>query len=317
MAFESSQISLDGGVAEVSYRSQQWPQMQINGHTAATAVMSLGDPASGPCVGLSIVTPDDEDAWTRTHSHGTDQFRVMIRGTCRAVGRHVLRPGQFAFQESGMLYREGIGGRDDEVWSFLVAGDRRGVLGSMPRGDNGNPKFEFTDEMRKAYAAAAASNPGGAKGIPGVVTTLGSCRQGYLGGSFADAGPDGEGWRALASGVTAAVAAWGDEASGPVALLLHTAPRTVALPRLTTGTESVFLVVGGSCVVGEAELSSGDLRVTAPDLPLGEVMAGDDGLDALFLVADRRALPVVDGDAVWQDAIDTLLGDVVPVANVV
>ncbi|HET9666070.1 MAG TPA: hypothetical protein VFP09_04920, partial [Desertimonas sp.] len=304
MAFESSEISLDGGVADVSYRSQQWPQTEFNGHTAATALMSIGDPESGPYMGLSVVTPDDEDSWTRTHSHRTDQFRVNMRGTCRAVGRHVLRPGEFAFQESGMLYREGIGGRDDDVWSFLALGDRRGAQGRVPRGDNGNPKgFDIPEEARKAFEEAAASMPGGVKGIPRVVTTLGSCRQGYLAGSFADAGADGQGWRALTPGVDAAAGAWGDEASGPVVLLLHAAPRSVALPRLATGTESVFLVVGGSCVVGEAELSTGDLRVTAPDVPLNTVMAGDDGLDAVFLVADRRALPAVDGDAVWQEAI--------------
>ncbi len=317
MAFESSEISLDGGVAEVSYRSQQWPGLQFNGHTSSQVSMRLGDPVSGPYVTLSVATPDAEDAWTRTHSHGTDQFRVIMRGTTRAVGRHVLGPGQFAFQEAGMLYREGIGGRDDDVWTFLVLGDRRGSLGSMPRGDNGNPKFDVPEEMLKAYAAAAASLPGGPNGVPGVVTTLGSCRQGYLGGSFADAGRDGDGWRALAPGVTAGAAAWGDKESGPVALLVHAAPRSAALPRLTTGTESVFLVVGGSCMVGEAELSGGDLRVTAPDLALNPVMAGDEGLDALLFVADRRALPAVDGDAVWQDAIDTLLRDVVPVAQVV
>jgi hypothetical protein len=230
----------------------------------------------------------------------------------------VLRPGQFAFQESGTLYREGIGGRDDDVWSFLALGDRRGALGMVPRGDNGNPKgYDIPEETRKAIEAAAASMPGGAKGIPGVVTTLGTCRQGYLSGSFADAGADGQGWRALAPGVDAAAGAWGDEASGPVVLLLHAAPRSVALPRLATGTESVFLVAGGSCEVGEAELSTGDLRVTAPDVALNTVMAGDDGLDAVFLVADRRALPAVDGDAVWQEAVDTLLGEVVPVTNVV
>ncbi|HET9666072.1 MAG TPA: hypothetical protein VFP09_04930, partial [Desertimonas sp.] len=304
-------------VAEVSYTSQQWPQTQYNGHAASQTMMWLGDPTSGPLVSLSVTTPDAEDAWTRTHSHGSDQFRVIMRGSSRAVGRHVLRPGQFAFQESGMVYREGIGGRDDDVWSFLVAGDRRGASTVTFRGDNGNPKYDVPKEMLEVFEAAAAANPGGVKGIPGVVTTLGSCRQGYLGGSFADAGRDGDGWRALAPGVTAAAAAWGDRECGPVALLVHAAPGSAALPRLTTGTESVFLVVGGSCMVGEAELSGGDLRVTAPDLALNPVMAGDDGLDALLFVADRRALPAVDGDAVWQDAIDTLLRDVVPVAQVV
>ena len=107
--------------------------------------------------------------------------------------------------------------------------------------------------------------------------------------------------------------AWGEKATGPVVLLLHAAPGSVALPRLTAGTESVLLVVGGSCRVGESELSSGDFRMAAADLPLHPVTAGDDGLDAVFLVADRRALPTVDGDAVWQDAIDSLLGEVIPV----
>jgi hypothetical protein len=309
VAFESSEISLDGGVAEVSFRSEQWP-----GNANGQVVIQVGDPASGPYLTLAVTAPSDEDQWTPTHTHGTDQFRVIMRGA-GAVGRHVLEPGQFAFQESGMVYREGTRARDDEVWTFLVMGDRRGAWAVTNLVDNGDSKYDIPEEMLEVFAAAAAANPGGAKGIPGVVTTLGACRQGFLGGSFADARRDGQGWRGLAPGVEAAAAAWGPKASGPVALLLHTAPRSAALPRLSMGTESVFLVVGGSCVVGEAELSTGDLRVTAPDLPLDAVTAGDDGLDALFLVADRRALPAVDGDAVWQDAIDTLLGDVIPIGG--
>ena len=312
MAFESSHIQLDGGVAEVSYRSQEWPGFPYNTHTATGAYMSLGDPVSGPYVSLNTVTPSDDDDWVATHYHGSDQFRVNLRGTCRHVSRHVMRPGDFAFQESGMVYREGVGGRDDDVWSFLVMGDRRGLLGIAPRGDNGSVKAEVSEEVMRAAEAAAEFNPGGPKGIPGVVTTVGTCRQGYLSGSFSDAEGEGRGWRALAPGVDGAAGAWGDATTGPVVLLLHAAPGSTALPRLATGTESLFLVVAGSSAVGASELERGDLRVTAADLPLHPVTAGAAGLDAVLLVADRRALPTIDGDGSWQAAIDALFGEVVP-----
>ena len=91
-----------GGVAEASYRSQDWFRVQFNERTATIAQVMLGDPVSGPALGFNTVTPSNEENWTATHYHGTDQFRVNLRGTCRHVGRHVMRPGEFAFQEAGM-----------------------------------------------------------------------------------------------------------------------------------------------------------------------------------------------------------------------
>ena len=65
MASVSSDISLDGGVAEASYRSQDWFRVQFNERTATIAQVMLGDPVSGPALGFNTVTPSNEEIGRR------------------------------------------------------------------------------------------------------------------------------------------------------------------------------------------------------------------------------------------------------------
>jgi hypothetical protein len=252
---------------------------------------------------------------TFTHYHGSDQFRMILRGVEQSVNRVTFGPRQFAFQESGMAYKEGVGGRD-EVWGFLVVGDRRGAASTMPLGDNGTYKMDPSPEAREAFEKGytvftemAKNNPGGPKGIPSVATNLGPRRGGMVMGSFADR----DGWRRFSDGIEAAAGLWGDRTSGPAQMMLKVEAGHVAIPRLTAQTEIVTVVVEGSCEIDGVRYGCGDMRIQAAGARQGAVTAGPDGLEVVFMIADRRALPAFEDDdeigAGWKPAFDGFIGE--------
>jgi hypothetical protein len=157
----------------------------------------------------------------------------------------------------------------------------------------------------KGHAVDVPGNPGGAKGIAGVVTSFAPVRQGYVAGSFADR----ERWTALAPGVTAAVGVWGDRATGPLALMINGEPGQAVAPAVTAASETLLLVVGGSCRIDGTPYEPGDLRSQPSGVPVGSVVAGDHGVELVAVVGDRRGLPVADDEAghAWHRSFEDLV----------
>lgn len=306
MAFISDGgFCLDQGHLRISFAERKgWVTQEAYGNVETPPMISLGDPKSGPVISLSLHPGGPGPAYrTPTHYHGTDQFRMILKGRAeRAISRLKLEARQFAFQEAGMPYREGFGG-DDVVWAMLIRGDRRGSAAAAPAADS-------SERTAEPAPAMASENPGGPAGIPSVATTFGACRNGFLLGSL----DMKDGWRGLGEGVQVAASMWGDRASGPLMLMIKGEPGATVIPAFTSATETMCVLAAGSCRIGGAKYELGDLRIQAADAQQEEVTAGPEGVELILLVADRRALPkVAAADARWRAGLDNLVADLVSV----
>jgi hypothetical protein len=303
----------DVGHRDLSFaRPEGWQQVVLGGRQTAATMLFVGDQASGPMVSLSRTSGAPEEAYSATHHHGTDQLRVVVRGSTKAVSRHEMHAGQFSVTEAGVDYREGVGG-PDEVWLLLAPGDRRGALATLAGKDNSTPGADIDYGAAAAkFGELAKTNPGGLRGIPGVMTTFGQTSKGYVDGSF-----DSEhGWRSIHDGVQYVAAMWGAPDSGPCAVMLRASAGRTAVPALICTTDVLLLVTGGTCHVGTYQYRVGDMRLQSPNAPMGSVVAGPGGLQAVMILADRRREPAFSDDGelskAWAVVLPALLSEVVP-----
>jgi hypothetical protein len=316
MLDENGKLKIAGDHIDFSFHTAhgEWPSYTPMGSIAAQ-VFSLGDPASGPFVSLGAIRDvEGEDLdWAHTvdpmHFHGSDQFRLLVGGAW-VLAREPMEPGQYGFQEAGRVYQEhpGPGGNG---WIFLVYGDRRGMPATLTLED---------DRARLADAPEIAGNgiadggeyphPAGPKGVPAIRTTAGGTERGYVRGAFADT----TSWRSIASDDHMLSGVWGDTVSGPVVYLLTSGPDRVVVPASSYSTEVTLVIARGSCRVGDDEYIAGDLRVQAAGTPFGPVVGGSDGVDAVLMIADRRATPTLvdphdSAAGAWKDTAESMLDE--------
>jgi hypothetical protein len=114
-----------------------------------------------------------------------------------------------------------------------------------------------------------------------------------LTGSF-----DDQGWARLSDGSKMAALFMGVPTTGPMVLLSHNAPGAVEAPAGTYTTETLRLILKGSCSVGDRSLGSGAWRVTDSNVAQGPVVHGPQGSMQLLFFADRRGwFPTNAGDS--------------------
>jgi hypothetical protein len=275
----------------------------------------LGDPDSGPAVMLGTPPALPEDLWVDTHYHGSDQFRVVIKGEYLVQSRRI-KAGDFGYQESGRTYREGLAGGAGDCWIFALHGTWPGARGTLVKKTGNlviNDDSLYDNQLDRFVEAPDDPYwndvPGGAKGMAALTTTLGPNRAGYAWGSFDET----DSWRPLAEDVVATAGMFGPARSGPVLLTIHAGPDRVAIPAAAAETEVVCVVIRGSATIGGKRYEAGDMRVQKSGAALDEVVSGPDGLDMVLLVADRRGRPqIVGNDAVskrWQDGLDSFCAE--------
>lgn len=282
-------LEMDRDHLDVSYRNPEtWPNLTPLGSIKSFS-FEMGDPQVGPVVQLGLITPRDEEPldWAHSidppHFHGSDQFRVIVGGQWQ-LASHTLEAGDIAFQESGLRYREHPG-EGDSAWMVLVVGDRRGLQPTILRRADQEQLFDFgTDDYKPAGEDEDYPHPAGPGGVAAVATTIGPCERGYLKARLA-AIPDGQ----AESGVAALTGVWGDPGAGPVAHGFHAAAKRRISPASHCDTERLLIVTAGSCRVGEKEYFAGDMRIQGAETAMPEMVSGAEGLDAVIVVADRRA----------------------------
>lgn len=140
-------------------------------------------------------------------------------------------------------------------------------------------------------------------------TTLGTSGALYEWGSFDDT----ETWRPLAEDVVATSGLFGLVESGPILFTIHAGSGRTVVPSARFGTETVYAVIRGSAVIDGRRYEAGDLRIQNTGAALGEVVSGPDGLDMVFVVADRREQPELISDhedaRAWKDAYDAMYSE--------
>jgi hypothetical protein len=317
--FEALGQKLDGDHLDLSYRhTDAWPKVGPGEGMPPSLWISVGDPVSGPGIQLGAMKspPMDGDLWLDTHYHGSDQFRALVKGNFLLQGKR-MEPGQFVYQESGVPYREGvIGNAPDELWMFAVHGDRRGARATVVRKDGGIFIDEdgIAEDQLDRYVSSPDDPywqdlPGGSKGVKALSTTLTEKRGAYVWGNFSDTAA----WRELADGVKASGGVFGNKDNGPIILTLQSGAERVAIPAATYDTEVVCVVTSGEASIGGQTYQAGEVRVQKAGAKLDAVVAGPNGANIVFTIADRRAKPsLADNDVrtkAWKDAVDAVYSE--------
>lgn len=270
-------LELKGDFLKVSYRDfEQWPQITPLG-TIRAHVLDIGDEVSGPNIQLGNIEPVEGETldWRHSidplHHHGSDQFRVTLRGEWLLAGRHQPAP-KWSFQESGMVYQEHPR-KDSAASLMLIMGDRRGVSPTLAIKKDEETIVRAGGVYELPDAEKPYPHPAGNRGIAAIATTSGSARHGFVWGDF-DSAPS--------------CGLLGDAETGPVVYMLKGEPGDVVLPPCSAETELVLTVVEGSAIIDNETYLSADLRVQSAGRPIQAVIAGDEGLKAILVLGDRR-----------------------------
>ncbi len=274
-------LAIEGDHLDFSYANEAaWPKLTEKGSLRAF-IFGIGDAEVGPMIQLGLVTVRDDEPldWRHSidplHHHGSDQFRTLMRGQWSLAGRK-LQPGDYSFQESGMVYQEHPVA--PENWMMLVMGDRRGNQATIAIKKDETTVFEY-DEI---YGAPAEGKPyplpAGNRGTVAIATTAGPCVKGFVNGR-GDALPEG----AAVSGLL------GDATAGPAIHVVKTSPGEVVLPASQWDTELLIAVIAGSIRVGATPYDIGQIRVQREGAPLPPVLAAKDGAEIVVVRGDRRA----------------------------
>src|SRR3546814_979412 len=80
----------------------------------------------------------------------------------------------------------------------------------------------------------------------------------------------------------------GDEHAGPAVHVIHGAAGERIVPPARWSTEIVTLVVKGSATIDGKPYGAGELRIQREDTPMGAIIAGENGVELVLVVADRR-----------------------------
>lgn len=307
-------LSMAGDHLDISYNDpESWPKLTPSGSIRAF-VFHVGDPEAGPCVQLGLIRPVEGETldWRHSidplHHHGSDQFRAIVTGNWNLAGRP-LAQGDYAFQESGIVYQEHPG-PSGAASIMLLMGDRRGNQATIARKQDEDRIFEYDEIYGAPKADQAYPHPAGDRGIAAVNTTAGRCNNGYLRGAI-EALEGGE--RGALTGVL------GDHTSGPAVHVIHGRPGETVMPSAIWPTEVVMLIVAGSVELSARTYGAGELRVQQSDAAMGAIVAGGAGAELVFIVADRRAEPTLASPAdtlpSWLTATARVTANLQPAAG--
>jgi len=318
MSDAQDNLASPDGHRDLSIRNtDEWPTVW-SASMRGVGFGKCGDPDVGPSVGVLSVTPMlDELDWKHTidpmHYHGSDQFRIVLDGEW-VLARRPFGPGEFVFQEAGRVYQESPG-QAERTCVLSSMGDRRGEPGTI-KNDKDKRSLTAFMESRGLVAPGLLTeggqypHPAGPKGIPAVATTIGGCERGYLWSSFADTTK----WWKTSSGQSLFAGVWGEPVAGPVVYMIKAGSDQIVVPPSTFATERFLAVMGGSCEIGSSKFETGYVRFQPADSHMDAVLSGDRGLEAVLILADRRAVATVtvpkdELASQWKDDLASMLSE--------
>jgi hypothetical protein len=249
----------------------------------------FGDDEAGPFAAMHYDPPRFSPMpVTPGHGHGSDSWRISIRGTLR-MGARRYGEGAFRFQQGGAIY-----GADDVSWgpgggcSFIMMADRRGG-GTRTAYARDQAQFDETGKIFSAWLGHDVTGPFDAP--QAVATTLGPARVGRVEGAFGDP------WPQIAEGLRFAAGLAGEPERGPAVLLMQAAAGAVAFPAARLDSDIVHLVLRGAGAQDGDSLTPCQMRMIQAGRDSGAIRAGADGLWLATVIGDRRAVPEMPGDA--------------------
>ncbi|WP_404477936.1 hypothetical protein [Novosphingobium sp. BL-52-GroH] len=282
-------LAIEGDHLDFSYAAKDaWPKLTEKGSLRAF-IFGIGDEQVGPMIQLGLVSIRDDEPldWRHSidplHHHGSDQFRTILRGQWSLAGRK-LNPGDYSFQESGMVYQEHPVA--PENWMMLVMGDRRGNQATIATKKDELTVFEYDEIYGAPVEGRPYPLPEGNRGTAAVATTGGSCVRGFVNGR-------GE---ALSEGA-AISGLLGEPTAGPAIHVVKAGPGETILPASLWETELLIAVVAGSVRIGERPYHAGEIRVQSAEAPLPAVSTAEAAAQVVLVRGDRRAAAHFEGAA--------------------
>lgn len=271
----------------------------------------MGDKEAGPYIYFSSSAPmEDEMKVGIAHGHDADTWRISIQGTTN-MGKYAYTKSQFRFQDGGIPYPG-----DNFTWGpeggfgIVIFADRRGFP-VRPVDPKLAEKVAAAQQPMVERTGVDLQHP--CPGAPAIRCTLGDTKYGHLDGSFETA----ESWPEIAPGARAAVSVLGEPIVGPVLVLLQSDPGVLVVPAVTLATETLHIVVDGSCVVDGETKKLGDFWV----VETGEqsaVVAGSNGSSHALVIGNRQALDGFDVSnsadvkaIVWAENLRVITADLI------
>ncbi|MFI5053637.1 MAG: hypothetical protein ACHQDE_04690 [Acidimicrobiia bacterium] len=298
---------------DLSYR-----RPPLSERSARPILVGIGDPVSGPLVGLFFDAPSTPEQLAAppdlapAHSHPCDNFRIVMKGELW-VGQERYHHGEFRLQRSGRPYgTDGDAPHVEGNWRVIVFCDRRGHR-VRPTNQDLRAQYSSPEVMARTKEYYGDMLPvildDVDDGVDGLVTTIEKpfSKLGHIDASF----DESDTWSPIGDGARAAVSLFSLHDVGPVVILQRTPAGRVATPSATFDSDAFRCVISGSHERAGQTVEMGDTRFQAAGVPWEPVVAGPDGLDELIIIGDRQgAVPTVDGDtAGWAATLDDILTD--------
>jgi hypothetical protein len=275
------------GAFDISMKqAADWPPVPGMGDFGFQAII-MGDETAGPYLAVVAIPPRmDPLPLFPAHGHGTDTWRITLRGEMNMGARKYL-PGEFRYQAGNKPY-----GSDDLAWgpdwgfSIVMMADRRGAPSFPPDRDPEKIR-EARARTRPLYDWLGFATVEDYSGPQGVATTLPRApRAPHVEGSFAKT----DTWQEVTPGVRVSAGLLGHATAGPVLLHIHAEPGCVAFPASRFDTEVLHIGSVGSGAIGKRDIGEGDLRLSEAGAAGQTLMAGEAGYCGTVVFGDRRGL---------------------------
>ena len=248
------------------------------------AVLRMGDEVAGPVVAMTI----EGRRFPRqspVHLHKSDSFRMAL-GEPIVVGRTSYAHGEFRLQRADTFYGPELWTDEVGTNQLLLMADRRGL----------KPYLTTAEEQRRSDAALAddvslegVAMLGRENTVDHVITTNfgAQLHAGHFDGGFSDT----EAWPALGDGSRLAAIALGDRMAGPLLLCWNRPAGAISLPGFRLDCDLLRLIVAGSCTIGEVRFGRLGFRLAQAASWIDGWSTGPEGVQELWVMADRRAWP--------------------------
>jgi hypothetical protein len=251
----------------------------------SAASFSMGDPMGGPSVSLAI-TGRRFPKKTPVHKHKSDTFRMAL-GEPIVVGRRSYAHGEFRLQAVDTYY--GPESWTDEVGTnqLLVMADRRGGRPYLT-----TPELQTLSDMGRSAEEDLGE---GFRQHPPDATIAHEMRNNFgvsIHAGHWDAGfTDTSAWPEIGDGVRLGVIAMGPLVDGMLFLCWDRPAGAPEVSSFVTGTDLAIIVVGGESVTPTRTLHRFGFRLHQQGSEVESSRPGPDGVQELWLLADRRGAP--------------------------
>jgi hypothetical protein len=230
---------------------------------------------------------DQSDQYT--HYHRTDVWRFQVADRDKeyfSIGPKKLHFADYYLQPANTWYIQTPG--PDGLTAVNLVADRRGSTSIDPLNRHLRGK-EFVDCCAASglvsEASARSMHDDDAKAVSGLASTTGlKIPKAGLIGSLLDT----TGWTTLPDGSRICAIFQADPLGGPMILLSHNAPGAVEARAGRYGSDTVRIILKGSCRVGGHVLGPLEFRALNAATEEDDVVHGDDGSVQVQYVADRR-----------------------------